>query len=403
MKTMTRLARRSWLLLVVFLLVVALAGCGGEQAVEPTPTTLAQAPTNVPAPTHTPVPPSATPVPPTDIPPPTDTPVPPTDTSLPPTDTPVPPTETPLPPTETPLPTDTPEPAATATEAASPTPAATNTPLPPPKPKMGKILFTSNRASWDDVFVMNEDGSETKRLTSLGQCYDAHFTPDGKTIVFSHLTGELFDVWKMNADGSGQVNLTNTTDNIEDYPVIAPDGSRIAYLFGWPGGFEIYTMNLDGSDRKPVTSQNIDLMPAWSPDSKKLAFISLRSGGFNVWMVNRDGSGLTQVTKFGPERIVQSPVFSPDGKQIAFTTIAAGTAWEIWAVNLDGSNPHKVLGTVGSDPNNSTYIAAWKQGKFLIGGYQGGWDPYFVAESGGEPVRVPAGEKDDKPSDWWLP
>jgi Tol biopolymer transport system component len=120
-------------------------------------------------------------------------------------------------------------------------------------------------------------------------------------------------------------------------------------------------------------------------------------------VVNRDGSGLTQVTKFGRERIADSPIFSPNGKQIAFTTISAETAWEVWVVNLDGSNPHKVVGTVGTDPNNSTFIAAWKQGKFLIGGYQGRWDPYFVAESGGEPIRVPASDKDDKPSDWWLP
>ena len=46
---------------------------------------------------------------------------------------------------------------------------------------------------------------------------------------------------------------------------------------------------------------------------------------------------------------------------------------------------------------------AWKQGKFLIGGYQDGWDPYFVPDTGGEPQRIPAGDKDDKPSDWWVP
>jgi Tol biopolymer transport system component len=207
----------------------------------------------------------------------------------------------------------------------------------------------------------------------------------------------------MNADGSGQVNLTNSTDNIEHTPVVAPDGTRIAYLFGSPAGFEIYTMKLDGSDRKPVTSRWFDLEPSWSPDSKKIAFSSLRSGSWNVWVVNRDGSDIKQVTTFGPERIAESPVFSPDGKQIAFTTIAKGTAWEIWVVNLDGSNPHKVVGTVGNDPNNSTYIAAWHQGDFLIGGYQGRWDPYFVAQAGGEPDRVPASDKDDKPTDWWLP
>jgi Tol biopolymer transport system component len=298
-----------------------------------------------------------------------------------------------------PDPTDTPEPTAEPTEAASPTPAASSTPKPPPKAKTGKILFTSNRVSWDDVFVMNDDGTDIKQLTKRGKCYDAVFAPDGKTIFFEHQD----DIWMMNADGSGQTNLSNTPDKIEAFPVSAPDGTRVAYLFAWPGGFEIYTMKLDGTDQNPITSRNIDWMPAWSPDSKKIAFSSLRSGSFNIWTVDRAGGEPKQVTQFGPERVAITPVFSPDGKQIAFSTISAETAWEIWVVNLDGSNPHKVVGTVGKDRNNSTNIVGWKQGKFLIAGWEGNWDPYFVAESGGAPVRIISGEKDDKPSDWWLP
>lgn len=403
MRGYKRLEIWSAIVVVGLLLAGALSACGPEPTATPPPPTEVAA-----ADTDTPIPPTDTPLPPTDTPvPPTDTPVPPTDTPtpVPPTDTatPVPPTDTPEP-TEPPAtPTDTPEPTATSTEAAIPVPEATDTPKPAAKPKVGKILFTSNRASWDDIFVMNDDGSGVKRLTQMGRCYDAHFTPNGKIIFFSHIAENDLDIWKMNADGSGQVNVTSTTDNLEDTPVISPDGTRIAFLFAWPGGFEIYTMKPDGSDRKPVTSRELDLEPAWSPDSKKIAFTSARSGSWNIWMVNRDGSDVKQVTTFGGERIARSPIFDPNGKQIAFTTIAAGTAWEIWVINLDGSNPHKVVGTVGTDPNNSTYIAAWKKGQFLIGGYQGRWDPYFVAQAGGEPVRVAAREKDDKPTDWWLP
>jgi WD40-like Beta Propeller Repeat/Tetratricopeptide repeat len=306
-----------------------------------------------------------------------------TPTPIAPTDTPVPPTNTPVPPTNTPVP-----------QAAAPKPTAK-----PAAPKVGKIVFTSNRVSYDDLFIMNDDGTNIKQLTKKGKCYDAHFTPDGKTIFYEN--GD--DIWKMSAAGGGQVNLSNSPDKIEAFPVVAPDGSRVAYLFAWPGGFEIYTMKLDGTDAKPVTSQDIDWMPNWSPDSKKIAFSSLRSGSFNIWIVNRDGSGLKQVTKFGGERIAITPVFSPDGKQIAFSTLAEGTAWEIWVVNVDGSKPHKVQGAVGKDKNNSANIAAWKQGKFLIGGWEGNWEPYFVPESGGAPVKIISGNKDDKPSDWWLP
>jgi Tol biopolymer transport system component len=401
MKPFKRFAVWSCVIGVVLLLAGLSAGCSS-----PTPTPPPPTPTEVVmAVTNTPVPPTDTPVPLTDTPvPPTDTPVPPTDTPVPPTDTPVPtktlvpstdtpaPTDTAVPPTETPVPTDTPIPPTN-------TPAPPKPTKPPAAPKVGKILFTSNRVSWDDLFVMNDDGTNVKQLTKKGQCYDAHFTPDGKSVVYENQD----DIWKMSAEGGGQSNLTNTADNLEGFPVVAPDGSLIAYTFASPSGFEIYTMKLDGTDRKPVTSKSLDLMPAWSPDSKKIAFLSLRGGWYNIWVVNRDGSNVTQVTKFGRERIVQSPVFSPDGKQIAFTTIAKSTAWEIWVVNLDGSNPHKVVGTVGTDPNNSTFLAAWQKGKFLIGGYQGNWDPYFVADTGGEPVRIVQADKDDKPSDWWVP
>ncbi len=244
------------------------------------------------------------------------TPVPPTDTA-----TPIPPTDTPEP-TESPaVLTDTPEPTATPTEAASPVPEATNTPKPTPKPRLVKIVFTSNRASWDDIFVMNEDGSDVKRLTKMGRCYGAHFTPDGKTIFFSRIAENDLDFWKMNADGSGQVKVTSTTDNLEDTPVVSPDGTRIAHLFAWPGGFEIYTMKADGSDRKPVTSRELDLEPTWSPDSKKIAFTSVRSGSWNIWVVNRDGSvfgkaGWRLDLIFSGFAVTMSPDGGPHRKQL---------------------------------------------------------------------------------------
>jgi WD40 repeat protein len=376
--------KRSLVTALVLSIAIMVGACG-----TPTPTQVVLAPTNTPiAPTDTPVPPTDTPIPPTDTPvPPTNTPVPPTNTPtatlVPPTDTPIPPTDTPLPPTDTP------------TAAPTAKPAATKTPKPSPVPKVGKILLTSNRASWDDVYIMNDDGSNLKQLTTMGKCYSATFTPNGKTIFFEHEG----DLWKMNADGSGQTNISNTSDKIEDYPTSAPDGSLVAYLFGWPGGFEIYTMKPDGTDAKPVTSQNLDLTPAWSPDSKKIAF-ARATNTWSIWVVNRDGSDARQVTPFGPERWALSPVFSPDGKQIAFSTIAEGTAWEIWVVNLDGSNPHKVQGAVGNDKNNSANIVAWSKGKFLIGGWEGNWEPYYVPEGGGDPVKLLSGTMDDKPSDW---
>ena len=388
MKRSSHFKSSSFAWVAVLSLCLVLAACGAE----PTPTQVAEAPTNTPLPpTNTPLPPTNTPLPPTATP--TSTPVPPTPTPIPPTATPIPPTPTPIPPTATPIPpTATPVP-----PTATPVPKATSTPKPTPKPKLGKILFTSNRVSWDDIFVMNEDGSDVKRLTKMGQCYNAHFSPDAKRIVFDN-SGEI---WAMNADGSAQANLTRTDDEIEMFPVFSSDGKSIAYLSASAAGFEIHAMNADGSAERVITSGGFDWMPAWQPGGKKIAFASARTGLFNIWTVNADGSGLKQVTPFNDFGAV-SPVWSADGKQIGMVRYA-GNSWEIWAINADGSNPHKVTQIVGGDDGFLPDMGGWKKGKFVFGGYHGHWDVTMVPETGGDPVFLTDDPKDDKPSDWWVP
>jgi hypothetical protein len=281
-------------------------------------------------------------------------------------------------------------------------PQGTATPAPTQPPSTGltgKIVMTSNRTSFDDCYVSNTDGSNLVQITTSGQCYEAHFTPDGNAVVYFH-NG---DIYKVNADGTGTVNLTNTPEKYEDYPVVSPDGSKIAYLFTWEGGFEIYVMGIDGSNPTPVTSRSLDLTPIWSPDGSRIAFTSLRSGTFNIWSVAADGSDLRQVTNFGSERVVLSPVYSPNGSEIAFSTLTATTAWEIWGVGANGGGERRIQGAIGSSSSNSAIVAAWRGNHFLVSGYEGDWDPYFINANGGAPVEVQISDKDDKPTDWWVP
>jgi TolB protein len=389
-------------------LLVGLLALGGCSA--PTP-----APTATPPPTNTLAPPTATPVPPTETPvPPTSTPVPPTATLVPPTNTPIPPTNTPVPPTATrPAPTAT-QPVAAQTsptaeaQAVAPSPTVKAAAQPAGR---GKILMTSNRESWDDIYVMNEDGSGVTRLTTMGRAYGAKFSPDGTKIAFYHYDDQnLSDIYVMNADGSDLKNVTNTPDKWEDTPDWSPDGQQIVYLFIWTAGggaaAELYAMNADGSNPHPVLAGGPDFDPQWSPDGSKIAFASLRNAqhkyNYNIFVVNADGSGPTQLTNDTNMHI--SPVWSPDGKTIAFSTLTADpndpTGWQIWLIGADGSNPHPILTGIGKDPGNSTNVVAWRGSRLLLGGYRGNWDVFFANTSGGDLTSITDNPKDDKPSDW---
>ena len=72
---------------------------------------------------------------------------------------------------------------------------------------------------------------------------------------------------------------------------------KIAFQTNRDGNFEIYVMNADGSGITRLTNNAArDGFPAWSPDGTKIAFVSDRDGNFEIYTMNADGTGLVNLT-----------------------------------------------------------------------------------------------------------
>jgi TolB protein len=153
-------------------------------------------------------------------------------------------------------------------------------------PDGGKILFDSGRKGAPGLYVINSDGTGLRRLTR-GQHYSAgegssdyagSWSPDGSRIVFtSHRTGGN-QVYVMNADGSDQRRLTKTEiDGEALQPAWSPDGSKIAFMSGLGNKREIYLVNSDGTGLRRLTNnREYDGSPSWSPDGSRIAFVTTR-------------------------------------------------------------------------------------------------------------------------------
>ena len=92
--------------------------------------------------------------------------------------------------------------------------------------------------------------------------------------------------------GATRVRLT-ATEAAEDHPSWSPDGSKILFDADYDddGFYEIYTMNLDGTEITRLTFNAAnDQFADWSPDGSQIAFSSDRNGNWDIFIMDADGS-----------------------------------------------------------------------------------------------------------------
>jgi dipeptidyl aminopeptidase/acylaminoacyl peptidase/predicted Ser/Thr protein kinase len=213
-----------------------------------------------------------------------------------------------------------------------------DTPPTPPKPYpiTGRIAFESDRDGNREIYIVDADGRNLRRLTyNPATDWSPAWSPDGRRIAFVSERDGNMEIYVMDADGRNQIRLTH--DSAWDSgPCWSPHGGRIAFDSERDGDSEIYVMGRDGSNPIKLTNNSaFDGDPNWSPDGWRIAFESERDGNLEIYIMDSDGSNQVRLTHnnwrdFGP-------VFSPDGSKIAFECQREGGS-EICVMEADGSD-----------------------------------------------------------------
>ena len=178
----------------------------------------------------------------------------------------------------------------------------------------GTIATVQQRTSSNiSVTDANEDESRARLILKTTLPETVAWSPDGK-IVYTSRTGEHWDIWMANSDGSESRQLTADAF-IDQQPSVCGDGRYIVFQSNRSRSRNIWRMNSDGSNQKQLTDGNfVDAAPVCSPDGRAVVFMSLRSGAPGIWKVGIDGGAPVQLNKDPGEL----PTISPDAKLIAY-------------------------------------------------------------------------------------
>lgn len=257
---------------------------------------------------------------------------------------------------------------------------------------LSSIAFTSDRTGNKEIFVMDYDGADQRRITShRSTSMSPAWSPNGSSIAYTSFFNGPPGLYLADI-ASGRKRPIVTSGSLNTSPSFAPDGRRLAFARSLEGNIEIFTADVDGGGLRRLTNSNaIDTNPAWSPKGGEIAFTSSRAGNPHIYLMDAEGANQRRLTfdgtyndgaSWSPEgdlivytsrregqfqiavtnvvtletRVLtsgpgenESPTFSPDGRRIAFTSRRGGGSKQIYVMDVDGGNLRQLTTEGGND------------------------------------------------------
>ena len=213
-------------------------------------------------------------------------------------------------------------------------------------PFTGKIAYVTRISGNKEIFVMDYDGHNPKRVTNNGSInLKPDFAPSGREIIYTSYKNGNPDLYRRELFTGLEARISSRS-GLNAMGAFAPDGGKIAVVMTKDGNSEIYLISREGKELGRLTHNNaIDVSPAWSPDGSRIAFVSDRLGKPQLFLMDADGSNVQRLTTSGAYNV--TPSWSPKGDRIAYARQAGG-GFQVHAIDPAGSQDTQ-LTTAGSN------------------------------------------------------
>ncbi|MDH5276059.1 MAG: hypothetical protein OEW88_06510, partial [Gammaproteobacteria bacterium] len=222
------------------------------------------------------------------------------------------------------------------------------------------------------TYIFTDDGKEVWRVNDRGQDACSYFFPDQKRIVWTSTKDRMdmplgdwsnqdlyprgAELYTSDLKGENIQRLTNN-EYYEAEVSVSPNGKWIVFGRSVDGNLNIFRMRSDGTGEEQVTFTT-DWQPGapfYMPDNETIMFRAWRRSDYGkvkptpmtVFTIKHDGTNLTQRT-FDRD-MNWAPYPAPDGRHYVFVKIVEGRNWEVYLGDLGGDPPKRLTYNIGFD------------------------------------------------------
>ncbi|HJV36924.1 Tol-Pal system beta propeller repeat protein TolB [Geomonas sp.] len=262
-------------------------------------------------------------------------------------------------------------------------------------PFTGLIAYVSKVSGNKEIFVMDYDGYNPRRVTNNGSInINPDFAPSGKEIIYTSYKKGNPDLYRRELYTGFEARIS-ARSGLNAMGAYSPDGNRIAEVMSKDGNSEVYLISREGKELSRLTRDAaIDVSPAWSPDGSKIVFVSDRLGKPQLFVMNADGSNVRRLTTSGAYNV--TPRWSPKGDRIVYARQEGG-GFQIHAINPDGSGDTQLTSS-GSNEH-----PRWSpDGRFIVfsSTRDGAEAIYLMRGDGSGQTRISRGKGSDSHPSW---